>query len=393
MPEPVYIIGGARTPMTQHVGALKDFSAIELGALAARGAFERTAVKPEWVNHVVFGNVQQSSVDAHYGARHVGLKAGVPVEVPALTVNRLCGSGIQAVLSGAQCIQLGEAGVVLAGGMESMSQVPHIIRGARAGFKLGQGKLEDWLWEGLTDPYAGCSMAITAENCAEKFGITRQDSDAYALRSQQLAHQAWTSGVMAEEVVPVEIKTRKGVTLVAQDDYMRPETTLEVLAKLPTVFKKDGIVTAGNASGIVDGGAALLIAGGDAVKARGLKPVGRIVSWAAVGVEPTLMGMGPVPAIRKALERAQLSLGDLDLVEINEAFAPQYLACEKELGLDPSKSNVNGGAIALGHPLGASGARLLLTLVLELRRRGKKYGVASACIGGGQGIAMIVEAL
>ncbi len=379
--------------MTQHVGALKDFSAIELGALAARGAFERTAVKPEWVDHVVFGNVQQSSVDAHYGARHVGLKAGVPVEVPALTVNRLCGSGIQAVLSGAQCIQLGEAGVVLAGGMESMSQVPHVIRGARVGFKLGQGKLEDWLWEGLTDPYAGCSMAITAENCAEKYGITRQDADAYALRSQQLAHKAWASGVMAEEVVPVEIKTRKGVTLVAQDDYMRPETTLEVLAKLPTVFKKDGIVTAGNASGIVDGGAALLIAGGDAVKARGLKPMGRIVSWATVGVEPTLMGMGPVPAIRKALEKAQLSLGDLDLVEINEAFAPQYLACEKELGLDPAKSNVNGGAIALGHPLGASGARLLLTLVLELRRRGKKYGVASACIGGGQGIAMIIEAI
>ena len=393
MPNDVYIIGGARTPMTQHVGALKDFSAIELGALAARGAFERTAVKPEWVDHVVFGNVQQSSVDAHYGARHVGLKAGVPVEVPALTVNRLCGSGIQAVLSGAQCIQLGEAGVVLAGGMESMSQVPHVIRGARVGFKLGQGKLEDWLWEGLTDPYAGCSMAITAENCAEKYGITRQDADAYALRSQQLAHKAWASGVMAEEVVPVEIKTRKGVTLVAQDDYMRPETTLEVLAKLPTVFKKDGIVTAGNASGIVDGGAALLIAGGDAVKARGLKPMGRIVSWATVGVEPTLMGMGPVPAIRKALEKAQLSLGDLDLVEINEAFAPQYLACEKELGLDPAKSNVNGGAIALGHPLGASGARLLLTLVLELRRRGKKYGVASACIGGGQGIAMIIEAI
>ena len=393
MPNDVYIIGVARTPMTQHVGALKDFSAIELGALAARGAFERTAVKPEWVDHVVFGNVQQSSVDAHYGARHVGLKAGVPVEVPALTVNRLCGSGIQAVLSGAQCIQLGEAGVVLAGGMESMSQVPHVIRGARVGFKLGQGKLEDWLWEGLTDPYAGCSMAITAENCAEKYGITRQDADAYALRSQQLAHKAWASGVMAEEVVPVEIKTRKGVTLVAQDDYMRPETTLEVLAKLPTVFKKDGIVTAGNASGIVDGGAALLIAGGDAVKARGLKPMGRIVSWATVGVEPTLMGMGPVPAIRKALEKAQLSLGDLDLVEINEAFAPQYLACEKELGLDPAKSNVNGGAIALGHPLGASGARLLLTLVLELRRRGKKYGVASACIGGGQGIAMIIEAI
>ena len=393
MAQDVFILGGARTPMTTHVGALKDFSAIELGAIASKGALERTATKPEWIDHVVFGNVQQSSVDAHYGARHVGLKAGLPIEVPALTVNRLCGSGIQAVLSGAQHIQLDEAGFVLAGGMENMSQVPHILRGLRSGLKLGQGKLEDWLWEGLNDPYAGCSMAITAENCAVKYGITRQDADAYALRSQQLAHQGWTSGALKEEVVPVEIKSKKGVTLIEQDDHMRPDTTLEILAKLPTVFKKDGVVTAGNASGIVDGAAALVIAGGGAVKARGAKPIGRIVSWAAVGVEPTMMGMGPAPAIRKALERAKLSLNDLDLIEINEAFAPQYLACEKELGLDRDKVNVNGGAIAIGHPLGASGARLVLTLLLELRRRGKKYGVASACIGGGQGIAMIIEAL
>jgi acetyl-CoA acetyltransferase family protein len=389
----VFILGGARTPMTQHVGALKDVSAIDLGAIASKAALERSGTNPDWVEHVVFGNVQQSSVDAHYGARHVGLKAGLPQEVPALTVNRLCGSGIQAVLSGAQQIQLGEAGVVLAGGMENMSQVPHIIRGLRGGLKLGQGKLEDWLWEGLNDPYAGCSMAITAENCAVKYGITREDSDAYALRSQQLANRAWTSGIMKEEVTPVEIKTRKGVTLVDQDDHMRPETTLEGLAKLPTVFKKDGVVTAGNASGIVDGAAALVIAGGNAVKEKGLKPLGRIVSWATVGVDPTLMGMGPAPAIRQALDRAGLQLGDLDLIEINEAFAPQYLACEKELGLDRDKVNVNGGAIALGHPLGASGARLLLTLLLELRRRGKKCGVASACIGGGQGIAMIIEAV
>jgi len=393
MTETVYILGGARTPMTQHVGALKDVSAIDLGVTAARGALARTGVQPEWVEHVVFGNVQQSSVDAHYGARHVGLKAGLPIEVPALTVNRLCGSGVQAVLTGAQHIQLGEAGVVLAGGMENMSQVPHLIRGLRSGLKLGQGKLEDWLWEGLTDPYAGCSMAMTAENCAEKYGITREQSDAYALRSQQLAHKAWSSGIMAEEVVPVEIKGRKGVTFVERDDHMRPDTTMEVLAKLPTAFKKDGIVTAGNASGIVDGAAALVIAGETAVKARGLTPLGRIVSWATVGVEPSLMGMGPAPAIRLALERAKLTLADLDVIEINEAFAPQYLACEQELGLDRDKVNVNGGAIALGHPLGATGARLLLTLLLELRRRGKKYGVASACIGGGQGIAMIVEAV
>jgi acetyl-CoA acyltransferase 2 len=269
--------------------------------------------------------------------------------------------------------------------------VPHIIRGLRGGLKLGQGKLEDWLWEGLNDPYAGCSMAITAENCAVKYGITREDSDAYALRSQQLADKAWTSGLMKDEVIPVEIKSRKGVSLIEKDDHLRPETTMEGLAKLPTVFKKDGVVTAGNASGIVDGAAALVIAGENAVKDKGLKPLGRIVSWATVGVDPTLMGMGPAPAIRKALERAGLKLADLDLIEINEAFAPQYLACEKELGLDREKVNVNGGAIALGHPLGASGARLLLTLLLELRRRGKKYGVASACIGGGQGIAMIVE--
>ena len=393
MSKNVFILGGARTPMTTHVGALKDFSAIDLGAIASKAALERSGTQPGWVDHVVFGNVQQSSVDAHYGARHVGLKAGLPIEVPALTVNRLCGSGIQAVISGAQHIQLDEAGFVLAGGMENMSQVPHVIRGARSGFKLGQGKLEDWLWEGLNDPYAGCSMAITAENCATKYGITREDADAYALRSQQLAHKAWTSGAMKEEVTPVEIKTRKGVTLVEQDDHMRPETTMEILAKLPTVFKKDGVVTAGNASGIVDGAAALVIAGEDAVKARGAKPLGRIVSWATVGVEPTMMGMGPAPAIRKALERAKMNLDQLDLIEINEAFAPQYLACEKELGLNRDKANVNGGAIAIGHPLGASGARLVLTLLLELRRRGKKFGVASACIGGGQGIALIVEAL
>jgi acetyl-CoA acyltransferase 2 len=392
MSHDLFILGGARTPMTQHVGALKDLSAIELGAIATRGALARTGVAADAIDHVVFGNVQQSSTDAHYGARHVGLRAGLPIEVPALTVNRLCGSGIQAVVSGAQQILLDEAGIVVAGGMESMSQVPHVIRGLRSGLRLGQGKLEDWLWEGLNDPYAGCSMAITAENCAAKYGITREEADRYALRSQQRAHAAWTSGVMAEEVVPVEVKGRKGVTIVDRDDHLRPETTLEGLAALPTVFKKDGVVTAGNASGIVDGAAALVIASGAAAKARGVTPLARIVSWAAVGVEPTLMGMGPAPAIRKALERAGLSLAQLDLVEINEAFAPQYLACEKELGLDPERSNVNGGAIALGHPLGASGARLLLTLALELRRRKARYGVASACIGGGQGIAMILEA-
>src|SRR5947208_4200561 len=388
----VLIIGGARTPMTGYVGALKDVSALELGAIAARGAFAKTGVKPEWIDHAVVGNVLQTSADAIYGARHVALKAGVPVDVPALTVNRLCGSGIQAAVSGAQMIQLGEASLVLTGGIESMSQAPHVIRGLRTGLKLGQGRLEDYLWEALLDPYCGCTMAMTAENCAEKYGISRQEQDCYALRSQQLADKAWREGRFIEEVAPVEVKTRKGVDVVDRDDHMRPETTLDVLAKLPPAFKKDGTVTAGNASGIVDGGAALILASRAAVDRHGLKPIGRLVDWAATGVEPSLMGMGPAPATRKALERAGLSLGEIDLLEVNEAFAGQYLAVEKELELDRDRVNVNGGAIALGHPLGASGTRLTITLLYELKRRKKRYGLAAACIGGGQGIAIIVEA-
>ncbi len=389
----VMIIGGARTPMTDYVGALKDISALELGAIAARGAFERTGVRPEWVDQVVVGNVLQTSADAIYGARHVALRAGVPIEVPALTVNRLCGSGIQAAVSGAQLVQLGEAGVVLTGGIESMSQAPHVIRGLRGGLKLGQGKLEDALWEALVDTHCGCSMAVTAENCACRYGISRAEQDQFALRSQQLADRAWADGRLAEEVVPVEIKSRKGVDVVFRDDHMRPETTIDVLAKLPAAFKKDGCVTAGNASGIVDGGAALILASREAADRHGLKPIGRLIDWAVVGVDPAYMGMGPAPATRAVLERTGLTLEDLDLIEVNEAFAAQYLAVEKELGLDRDRVNVNGGAIALGHPLGATGTRLLLTLVLELRRRGRKRGLATACIGGGQGIAAIVEAL
>ena len=387
----VLIVGGARTPMTDYVGALKDLSALELGAIASRGAFERYGIKPAWIDHAVFGNVLQTSADAIYGARHIALKAGVPVDVPALTLNRLCGSGIQAAVSGAQMIQLGEASLVLTGGVESMSQAPHVIRGLRGGLKLGQGKLEDSLWEALVDTYCGCPMAITAENCAAQYGISREAQDAYALRSQQLADAAWKAGRFADEVVAVEIKGRKGVQIVDRDDHMRPETTIEILAKLPAAFKKDGTVTAGNASGIVDGGAALILASREAADRHQLKPLGRLVAWASTGVEPSLMGMGPAPAARKALAQAGLSLADLDLIEVNEAFAGQYLAVEKELGLDRDKVNVNGGAIALGHPLGMSGTRLLLTLLLELRRRGKRLGLASACIGGGQGIAAIVE--
>ncbi|HQX83217.1 MAG TPA: acetyl-CoA C-acetyltransferase [Vicinamibacterales bacterium] len=387
----VLILGGARTPMTDYTGSLKDISALELGAIAARGAFEKTGVKPEWIEHAVVGNVLQTSSDAIYGARHVALKAGVPIEVPALTVNRLCGSGIQAAVSGAQLIQLGEAGMVLTGGIESMSQAPHIMRGLRTGLRLGQGKLEDYLYEALLDPYCGLFMAQTAEKCASKYGISREDQDAYAIRSQKAAAAAWAEGRFAAEITPVEIKSRKGVTVIDKDDHLRPDTTMEGLAKLPAAFSKEGTVTAGNASGIVDGGAALILSSEAAAKDKGLTPLGRLVAWASVGVDPSYMGMGPVPATHKALARAGMTLDQIDLIEVNEAFAGQYLAVEKDLGLDRNKTNVNGGAIALGHPLGMTGTRLLLTLTLELGRQGKKYGLATACIGGGQGIAAIVE--
>lgn len=389
----VFILGGKRTPMGDYVGALKDVSAIDLGVVAARGAFETTRVVPEEIDHTVFGNALQTSGDAIYGARHVALKAGVPFERPALTVNRLCGSGIQAIISGAQMIQLGEAQTCLVGGMESMSQAPHVIRGARSGFALGQGKLEDSLMVALLDTYCNTPMAGTAENLARKFDISREEQDKYALRSQIEAKRARDSGYFAEEIVPVEVKTRKGNVLVDQDDHLRPETTLEGLAKLKPAFAKDGFVTAGNASGIVDGAAALVIAGEEFIKLRDLKPMGRIVSWAYAGVEPEIMGIGPVPATRDAIKKAGLTINDLDLVEVNEAFASQYLAVEKELGLDRARTNVNGGAIALGHPLGATGTRLVLTVLHELHRRGGRYGLATACIGGGQGIAMIVERL
>jgi acetyl-CoA acyltransferase 2 len=391
MSKEVFILGGKRTPMGEYVGVLKDVSAIDLGAVAARGALEATHVKADEIDHTVIGNALQTSGDAIYGARHVALKAGVPFDRPALTVNRLCGSGIQSIVSGAQMIQLGEAQTCLVGGMESMSQAPHVIRGARSGFALGQGKLEDSLMVALLDTYCNTPMAGTAENLARKFEVSREEQDKYALRSQQEAKRALDAGYFAEEIVPVEITTRKGTVQVDRDDHPRPETTLEVLAKLKPAFAKDGFVTAGNASGIVDGAAALVIAGEEFVKQRDVKPMGRIVSWAYAGVEPEIMGIGPVPATRAALQKAGLSLKDMDLVEVNEAFAAQYLAVEKDLGLDRNRTNVNGGAIALGHPLGATGSRLVLTLLHELHRRGGHYGLATACIGGGQGIAMIVE--
>jgi acetyl-CoA acetyltransferase family protein len=391
MAKEVFILGGKRTPMTEYVGALKDVSAIDLGAVAARGALETTKVSAAEIDHTIFGNALQTSGDAIYGARHVALKAGVPFERPALTVNRLCGSGIQSIVSGAQMIQLGEAQTCLVGGMESMSQAPHVIRGARSGFALGQGKLEDSLMVALLDTYCNTPMAGTAENLARKFEISRAEQDAYALRSQQEAKRAQDAGYLAAEIVPVEVKTRKGTTLVDHDDHLRPETTLEGLAKLKPAFAQDGFVTAGNASGIVDGAAALVIADESFLKRRDLTPMGRIVSWAYAGVEPEIMGIGPVPATRLALKQAGLNLNEIDLVEVNEAFAAQYLAVEKDLGLDRARTNVNGGAIALGHPLGATGTRIVLAVLHELHRRGSRYGLATACIGGGQGIAMIVE--
>jgi len=393
MAQDVFILGGKRTPMGEYVGALKDISAIDLGATASKAALEATGVAAEEIDHAIFGNALQTSGDAIYGARHVALKAGVPFDRPALTVNRLCGSGIQSIVSGAQMIQLGEAQTCLVGGMESMSQAPHVIRGARSGFGLGQGKLEDSLMVALLDTYCNTPMAGTAENLARKFEISREEQDKYALRSQQAAKRALDEGFFADEIAPVEVKNRKGTTLFDRDDHLRPDTTMEGLAKLRPAFAKDGFVTAGNASGIVDGAAALVIAGESYVKAHDSKPLGRIVSWAYAGVEPEIMGIGPVPASLQALEKAGLKVEDMDLVEVNEAFAAQYLAVEMELGLDRNKTNVNGGAIALGHPLGATGTRLVLTLLRELQRRNGRYGLATACIGGGQGIAIIVEKL
>ena len=388
----VVILGGARTAMAEYNGAFAKLTEVELGAVAAKGALEKCKVPPGAIDHVVFGNALQTSGNAIYGARHVGLKAGLPIEVPALTVNRLCGSGIQSVVGAAQLIRGEEAQTVLAGGMENMSQTPHVIRGLRSGLKLGEGQMEDLLMVALVDGYCGYSMAHTAENLARELGISREQQDLYALRSQKAAAAAHGAGKFAEEIVPVEVKSRKGKTLFAEDDHRRPDSTLEGLAALVPAFDKGGYVTAGNASGIVDGAAAVVVMSGEAARKAGRIPLGRILAWDVVGVEPRVMGIGPVPAIRRLVERTGVPLKDVDLFEINEAFAAQYLAVEKSLRLDRERVNVNGGAIALGHPLGATGTRLILTLLLELRRRKARYGIASACIGGGQGIAMLLDA-
>ena len=394
MQQAIYILSGARTPVGVLQGAFSDISAIDLGVVAAKGALERSNVDPKLVDQVVIGNVMQTSKDAIYFARHVALKAGLPIETPALTVNRLCGSGLQAIVSAAQMLQLGEGQIALAGGAENMTQAPHVIRGARAGFKLGQSpQLEDSLWEALIDSYVGCGMAITAENLAEKYGLSREQVDEYALRSQIQARRAQQAGWLAEEIVPVTVKDRKGRPVeVTQDEGIR-DTSLEALAKLPSRFRAGGVVTPGNASGINDAGACVVLATEQAVNQYGFRPAARLISWGVVGVPPEIMGIGPAPAIRQALKRADLSLADMDRVEVNEAFSSQYLAVEKELGLDRDKTNVNGGAISIGHPLAASGARLVITLMHELQRHRLQYGAASLCIGGGQGIAAIIENL
>lgn len=392
----VVFLSAKRTPFGTFGGSLRDLSATELGAHAARAALDDSGVAEAEVGHVIFGNALQTSADALYLARHVGLNAGLPVAVPALTVNRLCGSGFQAVVSGAMEILLGECDVVLCGGTESMSQAPHAVRGARWGEqRLGPAgqHYQDLLWEALTDPVAGCSMAMTAENLADRYQITREEVDEYAARSQRLAHEAWEAGHLTSQIAPIQVGKGRKERDFARDEHLRPETTREVLAGLKPYFKEGGTVTAGNASGIGDGAAAMVIASAAWTEERKLEPMGRLVSWGVAGVEPTHMGIGPAPASRLALDHAGLTLEQIDLVEINEAFGSQYCAVEKELGLDRERTNVSGGAIAITHPLGASGARITVHLLHELKRRGRRLGLGSACIGGGQGIAVIVEAL
>ena len=366
----IVIVAAKRTAFGTMQGTLKGVTATDLAVHAAKGALEQSKIAADAIGHVIIGNVMQTSADAIYCARHVGLKAGLPITTPALTVNRLCGSGFQAIVNGAEQLLLGETDAVLVGGTENMTQAPHILRGGREGWPFGKSPaVEDALWSALTDSYTNTPMAVTAENLATKYGITRQQCDEYALASQHRWAAANEKGYFKDEIVPLEIKSRKGPIQFAVDEHPRPQTTLETLAKLPPVFKKDGVVTAGNASGICDGAAALVVTTEEFAKSHGIAPLARIVQWGVAGVDPNFMGIGPAPAIQSALKRAELKLSDMDVVEVNEAFAPQYLAVEKELGLDRAKTNVNGGAIALGHPLGASGARITTHLVYELRRR------------------------
>ena len=390
----IVILSGKRTAFGTFGGSLKGFTATDLGVFSSKAAIEAAGITADQVDHTFFGNALQTSADAIYLSRHVALRSGVPQEKPAVTVNRLCGSGFEAIVQGAKEILLGGADVTLCGGTESMSQAPHVLRGARWGnLRLGPADdaLKDLLWESLLDTNCDLTMAQTAEELAECYDVTREEVDQVAFNSQQRAKAAWDEGRFEAEIVPVTIKSRKGETEFAYDEHMRPDTTVEGLGALRPYFKEDGLVTAGNASGIGDGSASAVVASADWAEQNGVEPLGRIVSWGFVGVEPRVMGIGPAPAARLALEKAGLTLEDMDIVEVNEAFAPQYKSVEKELGLDPEKTNVNGGAIAITHPLAASGARITIHVLHELRRRGGRYGLGSACIGGGQGGAVIVE--
>lgn len=392
--EKIVFLAGKRTAFGAFGGSLKDVSATDLGVACARATLEQAGVAPEKIDHVVFGNVVQSGADAAYLPRHIGLKAGVPVGVGAFAVNRLCGSGFQSWVNAAQMIMTGEATAVLAGGVEQMSQIPYVARKVRFdGMRMGNFELEDAMTSALTDAYAGIPMAITAENLGEKYGITRAQVDEYSIKTQTRYKEALAKGVFAAEICPVRISTRKDEVVVDKDEHPKPDVTLEKVSAMKPLFKKDGLVTAATASGIVDGAACSLLASESKAKELGVKPLARIVASGSVGCDPKIMGIGPAGAARLALQRAGLKLEQMDLVEVNEAFAAQYLSVEKELGLDPSKTNVNGGAIAVGHPLGASGTRIMNHLVYELHRRGGKYALGSACIGGGQGIAILIERL
>ena len=389
----VVILGGARTPFGNFGGVLAELTATDLAVAAAEAALERSGVPKEKIDEVVFGNVMQTSADAIYLARHVGLRAGLPIGVPALTLNRLCGSGLQALLSAAQSLRLGESTYALAGGTESMSQAPHVVRGARKGFALGTAtQFEDSLWTALTDSYNNLPMAITAENLAERYGVSREACDEFALASQEHAVESQNSGYFASEIVAVNVPGPKGTTnVVDRDEGPRAGLSMEKLGKLPARFKKGGVVTPGNASGITDGAAALVLTTVKQAKADGLKWIGRLVSGSVVGVDPDIMGIGPAVSIPKALAKAGITEKELAVMEINEAFAPQVLACMKDMN-SSARLNPHGGAISLGHPLGASGARLAITTLNDLQQRGGGYGVASACIGGGQGIAAVFVA-
>lgn len=391
--EEIWFLSGKRTPFGTYGGALKDLSATDLAVESAKAAIAQAKVSPEDIQHVVYGNVNQTSPDAIYLPRHVGLRAGVPIHVPALGLNRLCGSGFQAFVTAAEMMLTEQAQVVLAGGTESMSEAPHVIRGARFGIPLGKGGLEDMLWNCLTDSYTGAAMAMTAENLAVQYKISQDEVDEFSVLSQKRFAAAQEGGRLTQEIVPMELKAKKGTVRFEKDEHNRPDTTVEALKKLPKVFKKDGVVHAGAASGICDGAGSMVMATRSWAEKKGLKPMGRLIHWGISGCDPNIMGIGPVPAIQRLLERAEIKLSDVDLFDINEAFAPQYLAVEKELGLPRDRTNVDGGAIAVGHPLGASGARITMHLLYELKRRGARYGIGSACIGGGQGIALLVEAL